>query len=82
MTHDEARAIIREYYGAIAQTGNEQQLRQAVAYLSAALAEHMAWDSAVWLAEWIKGRTTAQVPTLKQVSELVQWVPIDAPQED
>ena len=56
MTHDEARAIIRAHYGEIAQTGNEQQLRVAVAYLSEALAEHIVWDSAVWLAEWIKQR--------------------------
>jgi hypothetical protein len=56
MTHDEARQIIREHYRAVATTGDMARLRQAVAYLSDTLAEHMAWDSAVALAEWIKGR--------------------------
>jgi hypothetical protein len=56
MTHDEARQIIKEHYNALAYTGDVDSLRQAVRYLGNMAAEHMAWDSAIDMAKWIKAQ--------------------------
>jgi hypothetical protein len=60
MTHDEARQIIREHYNALAYTGDTERLRQAVRYLGNMAAEHMAWDSAIEMAQWLKATKAQQ----------------------
>ena len=60
MNHDEARQIIREHYSAVASTNDTQRLQHTVRYLATTLAEHMTWDSAVAMAEWIKQQEVEQ----------------------
>lgn len=54
MTQDQARQIIRDHYSAVARRGTENELYRSVIYLSQTLAEHMTWDAAIHLAEWIE----------------------------
>lgn len=58
MTLEEARQIIKEHYYHLAYGGTAdiEQLRQATAYLGSIAAEHMAWDSAIEMAKWLKAQ--------------------------